>query len=291
MNFITGFKATGNRQHLIWYFLAWWLVMVIAYLVVTTLVGKIEKEITESGILMAQKFSDQVNLPLLEQKIQVMSELLTEITSHPDVVYAAIIDHQDCIIAYTNSELIIPAVKKSTEKFDQVSFYEGNFSKKKVFNFISDVMYSGTKIGEIDIALSAAMINKVKNIFILIAVSTFSGLLVVIAVLYFNGFGYLSGLLKSHERPKASDPIALSEGAYISCPLCGIDNSLTQHIFKKSNIDKGPIIRAAGREAKSSKFRKNDGNCLSEIAKREDLGWLKRRIIRRCIHIIERLVV
>ncbi|MBT8350156.1 MAG: hypothetical protein KJO26_02835, partial [Deltaproteobacteria bacterium] len=103
MNFISGFKVTGNRQRLIWYFLAWWLVMVIAYLIVTTLVGRIEKEITESGVLMAQEFSDQVNLPLLEQNIQVMSELLTDITNHPDVVYAAIINHQDCIIAYTNS--------------------------------------------------------------------------------------------------------------------------------------------------------------------------------------------
>jgi hypothetical protein len=291
MNFISGIMATGNRRRLIWCFLVWWLVMIIAYLVVTTLVGKIEKEITESGVLMAQKFSDQVNLPLLEQNIQVMSELLTGITSHPDVVYAAIINHQNCIIAYTNSELIIPVDKKSTKKTDQVSFWEGNFSKKYLFNFITDVVYSGTKIGEIDIALSAAMINKVKDIYILIAVSSFFCLLLVIAVLYYNGFGYLSRLLKTHERPKASEPIALSEGSYISCPLCGINNSLTKNIFRNSNIDKGPIIRAAGSETDSSKFRKNNGICLSEIAKKEDLGWLKRHIIHRCTEIIERLVV
>jgi hypothetical protein len=152
-------------------------------------------------------------------------------------------------------------------------------------------MYSGTKIGEIDIALSAAMTNKMKNIFILIAVSSFFTLIVVSAVIYYNIFDYLSGLLKIHERPKASEPIAIFEGSYISCPLCGINNSLTQNIFKSSGIDKGPIIRAAGRETESIKFRNNNGNCLSEIAKREDLGWLKRRIIRRCIVIIERLVV
>ncbi|MBT8350653.1 MAG: hypothetical protein KJO26_05390, partial [Deltaproteobacteria bacterium] len=238
-----------------------------------------------------QEFSDQVNLPLLEQNIQVMSELLTDITNHPDVVYAAIIDHQDCIIAYTNSELIIPAVKKSTEKIDQVSFYEGNFSKKKVFNFTTGVMYSETQIGEIVIAHSAAMINKVKGIFILIAVSSFSCLLIVIAVLYYNGLGYLSGLLKIHERPKESEPIALTKGAYISCPLCGVSNSLTQNIFRNANIDKGPIIRAAGRETGSSKFCKNNRNNLLEIAIKEDLGWLKRRIVHRCTDIIERLVV
>jgi len=292
MNFILKNMDTGNKRRLIWCFLVWWLVMIIVYLVVTIRVGKVKKDITQTGVLMAQKFSDRVNLPLLEQNVQVLSKLLSDTTSRPDVVYAAVIDHQNYIIAYTNAELIIPVDRKATQKIDQVSLWEGDLSNnKKIINFFTDVVYSGTKIGEIDLALSAAKINELKNFFILIAISTFSVLLFVIAVLYYNGFGYLTRLLQARDRAKASVPITLSEGSYISCPLCGTNKSLTQDIFSKSNINKVPIIQATGSETDSAKFRKNNGTYLSEIAKKEDLGWLKRRIIHRCIEIIKRLAV
>lgn len=265
--------------------------MIIIYLVVTIRMDKVKKDIIQTGVLMAQKFSDRVNLPLLEQNIQVMSKLLSDTTSRPDVVYAAVIDHQNYIIAYTNAERIIPVDRKATQKIDQVSLWEGNLSNhKQIINFFTDVVYSGTKIGQIDLALSAAKINELKNIFILIAISTFSVLLFVIAVFY-NGFGYLSRLLQAHDKPKAPAPITLSEGSYISCPLCGTNKSLAQDIFSKSNINKVPIIQATGSETDSGEFRKNSGTYLSDIAKKEDLSWLKRRIIHRCTEIIKRLAV
>ena len=101
-------------------------------------ISRVRKSISQSGVEMAQVFSIRASLPLLELDMPALGALLSESTSSSDIVYAAIVDHKNNILAYTNVELITSIMKEDVRTVDQVSFWEGNSSdRKKIITFSS----------------------------------------------------------------------------------------------------------------------------------------------------------
>ena len=225
---------------------------------------------------MAKVFSSRVSLPLLELDMPTLSALLTEATGNSDIVYAAIVDHKNNIIAYTNVELIMSIVKEGVRTFDQVSFWEGNSSDhKKIINFSSDVTYAETKIGEIYLAISASEIDKFKKLFGLGALSSFTVLLFVIIVLYYKKIRLIAIRLRAAYISQTCSSSAVAETICIVCPLCGTNQPFSRDVFNS--------------KLKPEVSDKSKNIFLSEIDRRKDLGWLKHQVIVRCIEIIKKL--
>ncbi len=239
---------------------------------------------------MAKVFSSRVSLPLLELDMPTLSALLTEATGNSDIVYAAIVDHKNNIIAYTNVELIMSVIKKGVRTFDQISFWEGNSSDhKKIINFSSDVIYAETKIGEIYLAISAAEIDKYKKLFALGALSSFTILLFVIIVLYYKNFRLIISRLRAAYILQAGSGSAFAETTRIACPLCGTNRPFSREVFNCTNLNRFRIVQSINSELKSESSDKSKDIFLSEIDKRKDLGWLKHQVMVRCIEIIKKL--
>jgi hypothetical protein len=264
----------------------------VFYMITSIKISRARKTISQSGVEMAGVFSSRASLPLLELDIPTLSALLSDSTSSSDIVYAAIIDHKNNIMAYTNVELIMSAMNESVRTVDQVSFWEGDSSDyKRIVNFSSDVTYAGTKIGEIYLAISAAEIDKFKKRFDFVALSSFTIMLLVIIVLHYKDFRSIGRKLKAAYRSQAGSRGVLAEMPSIACPLCGTNKPFSQEVFNCINLDRFRIIRSTNSELKPEGSDKSKDIFLSEIAKRKDLGWLKRQVIVRCIEIIKKLAV
>lgn len=253
-------------------------------------ISRARKTISQSGIKMARVFSNRVGLPLLELDIPTLSALLSEATSNSDIIYAAIIDHKNNIIAYTSVKLIMSAMNEGAPTVDQVAFWEGNPSDyKRIVNFSSDVTYAGTKIGEIYLAISAAEIDTFKKRFAFVALSSFTIMLLVIIVLHYKDFRSIGRKLKSAYRSQSERGGVLAEMSSIACPLCGTNQPFSQEVFNCINLNRFKIIRSTNSELKSGESDQSKDIFLSEIAERKDLGWLKSQVIVRCIEIIKKL--
>ncbi len=279
-----------NWNRLILCFVVWWICIAVFYMITASKISQVRKIISKSGVETARVFSGRVSLPLLELDIPTLSALLSDSTSSSDIVYAAIIDHKNNIMAYTNVELIMSAMNESTRTVDQVSFWEGDSSDhKRIISFSSDVTYAETKIGEIYLAISAAEIDKFEKRFSSGALSSFIILLLVIIVLYYKEVRSIVSKLRVAYRSQAGSGGVFAETTCIACPLCGTNKPFSQEVFNCINLNGFRIIRSTNNALKQGWADKSKDIFLSEISKRKDLSWLKRQVIVQCIEIIKKL--
>ena len=66
----------------------------------------------KKGVAVSKDISSQSGLPLLEMKIDVLSQLIETATQKPEVVFASIIDHKNKIIAYTDQKQLFSLNRK-----------------------------------------------------------------------------------------------------------------------------------------------------------------------------------
>jgi len=270
----------------------WWLVLAIGYMIISYKIDKFKNDITRTGVAFLQEVTGIISLSLLEYDLKSLRKILQDVEKKPGVLYASIIDHKNKIVAYTDSGQLIPDKSKSVSRSDHVFFWEGSsVCHSRIINFSTDLTYAGTKIGEIFLTFSAALLNRMKYGFILTAISSFIILLLVLTGLYFKGFKPITHALKTRYSKKLTFPLGFSESSNIACPLCGIEQTFSRERFTDINLDKFLIIQSAQNVSEPDQFRPPRGISLSEIANREDLVWLKRQVVLRCIEIIKRLSV
>ena len=280
-----------NKRVLTWCFLAWLMIVLVTYVIVRINVGRVKLNISQSGIAMATGFSNKVSLPLLERDMAMLSQSLHEARDDPSVVYAAIIDHKNNIVAYTNAELIMPVNKGGFARtIDRVSFWEGFAAdQEKIFSFSTNVTYAGTKIGEIYLALSATEINQFNRRFSLITMSSFGVLLLLAVVLHFTHLTFTAKRSGGQEGPLAAEEVPLENMAHMACPLCGSHKPFTDEAVSRVNLDSFVFLRTGNGEREAARRSTSQGISLSEMGEREGLAWLKRQVIFRCTEIIRKL--
>lgn len=252
-------------------------------------ITQLKSKINQSGIEIVQRLSIHSGLPLLEKDVATLSQLINESETQSNAVFTAIADHKNNIIVHTNPEFLVPAKKKDrTHTQGDVSFWEGvTTGKEKMVNFSSDVMYSGTKIGKIYLALSTSEINESQNFFIFIIFSSFIILLAVVSIIHYNELQALINRLKAFRKSKPSSEFFDEKNFNIICPLCGSNQPLTQSIFDGLDLENIPIIQPVESKLDSDLSHQSEGIFLSEIAGIEKLGGLKRQVIFRCTEIIK----
>lgn len=267
----------------------WWLAMLIAYSVITLRVNQLNAQLRKSGVEITNAFSSRVSLPLLERNAQLIHSVLTDAAKQANVVYASVVDHRNKIVAFTGTGHLMPNMTDAARSEATVSMWEGGFaSHAKILNFASDIIYAGTKIGEIFIGLSTPRSFQIRKQFIVLAVCSSLLLLFLIALLRRQPIK--TRLIRYFDATHSNaENISSAKENLIVCPLCGSQKSLSNRLFKRSNLDqflKIGMSRQAARDANPIDLQKIDSN---EQSKTKDFSTIRRQIILRCTEIINKL--
>lgn len=289
MNSILQFGNRLSTRNLILGLVIWWLLMLLVYSIFTLQVNRHKNNLRQSGVNLTHEFSNLVSLPLLEKDSQSISKLLTDAASRADVIYASVVDHRNKVVAFTGTGHLMPDMTEAARSVDKVSIWEGGFaSHARILNFVSDITYAGTKIGEIFIGLSTPKMFQTRKQFAFIAVASCVILLILVAIYRYQTIKeFMTKYIDVKQSGAATRTVV--NGTLINCPLCGTQQPLSRRLFKKSSLEK---FLSTG----NWKFHPNPGsdadskkNKTQEIGKKQDLSWLKRKIILRCTEIINKL--
>jgi hypothetical protein len=288
MNSIQQFGNRLSTRHLILGLVIWWLVMLLVYSIFTLRVNHLKTNLTQSGVELTREFSDLVSLPLLENNAQTISKLLTDAASRSDVIYASVVDHRNKVVAFTGTGHLMPDMTETTRLVDNVSTWEGGFaSHARNLNFVSEITYAGTKIGEIFIGLSTPEMFQTRKQFIFIAVTSCLILLILVAVFRYQTIKVFMNKYIDAKRSVA--PTSTSTDTLINCPLCGTQQPLSPGLFKQSRLDKFWASKDLQFESNPGSDTDSNRSNMQGLEKTEDLSWLKRQIILRCTEIINKL--
>jgi hypothetical protein len=286
MNLSQRFGIRMTTRYLVFGLVIWWLAMFLGYAIISLRTDRIREKISKSGIEMAQELSDLVSLPLLEKKDQTVHRLLVDKAKDEAVVYASVVDHRDKVVAFIATDQLVPRMAETKPYTEQVSIWEGGFtSPAKMLNFASDVIYAGTKIGKIFIGLSTSETTSPKIQYLFIALTSFLVLLIFFIFFRYPSVKTFLLTILDYRRSKIVTQ-SIDKGPLIYCPMCGTQKRLDEELFNPSIIDRFMTTGV-------SKHRSNpaDANMidLNELAKNQDLSWIRRRLILRCTDIITKL--
>ena len=280
-------------QHLIAGLVIWLLVLLAAYLFMTFQTGRRNDETRQHGIAVTQELSNQIRLPLLDKDIPAVQALLREAHREANAIYASVSDHGGQIIAYTGAENFVPrsADRQTASAPDDVAYLEGLLqSHQKVFRFTADVFFSGTRIGEVVMALSALETDHFRNGFQLAA---FAGGLVFILLLLAMRFNVRAGRSDVAGTALSADPSGGEPEkpgiTTVICPLCGTHKPLSRDAFRRTKFDQLVNVASPKNTAGIASLANDDEIDLLALSHRKDLGTLKRQIVHRCQEIVKKL--
>ena len=278
-----------KTRHLVLGISAWWVLMAVAYFITTFRIDQFKNNLQDSGIKIVQELSNHVRVPLLERDAQAIRTLLVDAAKKANVVYASVADHQNEIIAFLGGEQARPATDKAIRKIDQIMFWEGGTANhNKIVSFASEITYSGTKIGEIYIALPAAGAELIRNQFRNIAIYSVLILLLFIFFVRFRSIVTFPLNLKTYFQ-RSPQINTKPEPSLFNCPMCGAQERLYSEVFNPSQPERMIGKKASKPGSKAGWPANSKGIDLTELANREDFLWIKRQVILRCAEIIQKL--
>jgi hypothetical protein len=284
-------SASFNSRLLILGIVVWWILMTLGYAVTVLRMEHINTGIRESGINIVSELAKHISVKLLEKDTPAIRRQIVDISKRKDILYLAVSDYRDEIVAVAGAQNVKPVINDSVQKKDQITFWKGEFpSPKKIVGFTSGIRYAGTQIGEIYLALSAAKTVRVRNQFIIAAAISFLCLLLFIVVLSWRKINVNPRLLKDffrHRRQESPKP----DNHVITCPMCGTKKTVNADGFYHLQPYKKSIAKISNPAPNPEYHADLKGIDLSEIAKRRELYSIKRQIILRCAEIIQKLTV
>jgi hypothetical protein len=290
MNSILQFGKRLDTRFLIIGLAAWWLIMLVIYSVITLRINHHKAELRNTGVELTNQFSKLVSLPLLERNSQSIHKLLTDAASKTDVVYASVVDHRNKVVAFTGTGHLMPDMTEAVRSVDKVSMWEGGFaSHARILNFVSEITYAKTKIGEIFIGLSTPRSFQTQKQFAIIAASSSLIFLFLIIIFRYQSIRISLGkyLNLTHSKTAVDSPAKRSD---ITCPLCGTRNAPSDTLFSRSHIDKflltGDSTHGVS-DGDTDDLSKNNPH----RTEKEDFKSIRRQIILRCTEIIKKLTV
>jgi hypothetical protein len=286
MNLLQKIKATMASYPFVAVFCTWWLIMAVAYLVLSLQVALHTDSARKTGIEMVQQLSKKLSLPLLEKNMDQLQTVLAEAGQKAGVVLAWVVDHQNKVVAFTGSDQLLPAPRASDTRVGEVDVWQAEASAPPSYlNMVSAVSYAGTRIGKISLTLAPDVRGDFKDQFMRIVVLSGLFILVLTAALYRRQLTDLAARVAGSRRAKSVETADFAN-ASVSCPLCGNVRSFSKNVFEPADPDAIPVVSLT-RAQPAKGARTGSGTVhLHEVGAREDLAWFKRRVILRCTDII-----
>ncbi|MCB2147141.1 MAG: hypothetical protein KQI81_11755 [Deltaproteobacteria bacterium] len=168
--------------------LIFWVVAVFFYLFITAQEKNRVDRVTTKGIRTALVNAQHAGLPLLERNVQALTLLTQDVAGVKSVVNVSIIDHKNKIIAFTNPDQLLSMSPKAEQQKDGVSYWPHTLDDgTRAVCFSSDIVYAGTKIGEIFLAMDASGPAGLTTAFFISAMVSFLLIVFLLLVLDFNG--------------------------------------------------------------------------------------------------------
>ncbi len=287
------FLSRLKLQHFVAGLVIWLLVLLASYLIMTFQLNRRNDDTRQRGIAVTQELSDEIRLPLLEKDIPGVQALLRRAHKETDAIYASVSDHGGQIIAYTGAENFVPRDEggQASAPSDDVAYLEGLLkSHQKVFRFTADVFFSGTRIGEVVMALSFLDTDRIRSGF---QIAAFVG--VLLFVLLFTVARLVSRaerLNRMETKLQAAASADSSEERGITtviCPLCGAHKPFSPDVFRRTKFEK--LVNAGTTKDTTGLNILADGEGIDLLAlsHRKDLSGLKKQVIRRCLEIVRKL--
>jgi len=206
------------------------------------------------------------------------------------VVNVSIIDHKNKLIAFTNTDPLPPASSAEVKVKDGVGYWTHTLNNgTQVTCFSGDISFAGTKIGEVILVMDTGGAAGLIAIFFWVALGSLALVSLLLLVIDFQGIIPLKAAVKERLRTWIGKEGGLPEGREVICPLCGNHRPLTRSFVLEANLNRYPVIKPVGNEIGTAQILHPKGVSLSEISRREDLGWLRRQMIHRCLEIIKKL--
>ena len=280
-------------QHIVAGLLIWILILLAAYLIMTFQLNRRNDDTRQRGIAVTQELSDQIRVPLLEKDIPGVQALLRAAHKETDAIYASVSDHGGQIIAYTGAENFVPRTDegKDSSPSDDVAYLEGLLkSHQKVFRFTADVFFSGTRIGEVVMALSALDADHIRNGFQLAAlIGALAFTLLFVAVRFNTRVDRVNRMETKLQAATTADESEARSITTVICPLCGTHKPFSRDVFRRTKFQKLVDVGTSKDTTGINMLVDEDGIDLLALSHRKDLSGLKRQVIRRCLEIVKKL--
>ncbi len=283
---------TGRIKKTRWFtcLFIWWVVAVFFYLFIAASENNLVGKVREKGHKTVLDSAQQAGLPLLERDVQALTRLTQDVHRMKGVVNVSIIDHKNKIIAYSNPDQLLRMPSKGLQFKDGVSYWPRTLEDgTQAVCFSTDIIYAGTKIGEVFLAMDASGSAGLTSAFFLTAVISFLLIVFILLVVDFNGVSPLKAAMLERIRAWRGSDGDLQDDREVICPVCGSHKPLNRSFLLQVNLDRYPVVRSALKENETAQLLFAKGINLREITRREDLGWLRRQMIHRCADIIKKL--
>ncbi|MDJ0874943.1 MAG: hypothetical protein QNJ02_06715 [Desulfobacterales bacterium] len=282
-----------KAQHLVAGLVIWLLLLLAAYLIMTFQLNRRNDATRQRGIAVTEELSDQIRLPLLEKNIPGVQALLRQAHKETNAIYASVSDHGGQIIAYTGAEHFVPRTDggAAAAPSDDVAYLEGLLkSHQKVFRFTADVFFSGTRIGEVVMALSALDTDGIRNGFQIAAlVGALVFTLLFVAVRFNTRIDRVNRMETKLQVATTSDESEARGITTIICPLCGTHKPFSRDVFRRTKFEKLVNVGSSKDTTGIDTLIDGDGIDLLALSHRKDLSGLKGQVIRRCLEIVKKL--
>jgi hypothetical protein len=270
--------------------LIWWVAAVFFYLFIVAKENRLVGRVTATGIETVLANAEQAGLPLLEQNVPALTRLTQDVARVAGVVNVSIIDHKNKIIAFSDPDQLLSMSSQAAKRKEGVSYWPHTLDDgTRVICFSSDIVYAGTKIGEIFLAVDASGPVGLSMVFFLAALVSLMLVVFILLVLDFHGVYALRAAIGERIRAWTAGDGDLADDREMICPVCGNHKPLSRSFMLQANLDRFPVVRSTLKENGTAQLLQPKGVNLHEISRRDDLGWFRRQMIHRCADIIKKL--
>lgn len=179
-----------NRKRINLCLLIWVVGCLAGYGMLQKTVKGLKDDFYQVGLERTRNLVGQIGPSLLENDVLSLNMAIGELESSAGLIFAAIVDHQDKIVAHTDSRLVnrtLPPLERQSYEatIKGVSVEEGvSVKNEKTVRFSSHVIYSGVEIGSVYLALSAGdlydSVRRYRSVFVF---GAFFGLVLLSAIL------------------------------------------------------------------------------------------------------------
>lgn len=142
----------------------WLLVNLVIFLIFQNRSRNIEEAFYANGVSEAAGFAEAIGSSLLESDILALNVAVGEIAKKTDNAFAAVLDHQDKVMAHNdpakmNKPLASLRDEQDVSKINGVAIISGADGDRDLIVYKKDVTYSGVKIGMICFGKYASVLS------------------------------------------------------------------------------------------------------------------------------------
>ena len=181
-----------NRRTFIVCLILWMVINIPGFFIYRRNIVNLKDDFYQKGISATQILAKKVGPLLLEKDILSLNVIIRDIAKRKNIAFAAILDHKDKVVAYTNSEMINRPLTfiqnlRPFRTIDNV-FIEtgkGGPDNLQLINFSKDVLFSKVKIGKVYYGMFLTGLNNALSKFRTIFLSVFFASTIVLSAVLF----------------------------------------------------------------------------------------------------------